>query len=196
MPGTCPLMSISSFSFPTAIRFGAGARKEVAQHLRDRGFTRPLIVTDKALGALPMPTFGSVAQGIEVCASCGVLGATTLQVSLVARGLDEGNSIKPLLLSATASPAWIEVSVVGLKAQPGESAISVTWLTAAVVSHWLSALAGSEHSAAVGSSKQPSARSVALSPISCTVFRLIPCNYDTFPSADTEILGKAASNRA
>ena len=42
-------MSITSFSFPTAIRFGAGARKEVAQHLLEQGFRRPLIVTDKAL---------------------------------------------------------------------------------------------------------------------------------------------------
>ena len=30
-------MSISGFSFPTAIRFGAGARKEVGEHLKGRG---------------------------------------------------------------------------------------------------------------------------------------------------------------
>ena len=47
-------MSITSFSFPTAIQFGAGARKLVAQHLLDQGLKRPLIVTDKALGALPV----------------------------------------------------------------------------------------------------------------------------------------------
>ena len=45
-------MSLSNFSFPTAIAFGAGARKEVAAHLKDRGLKRPLIVTDKALAAL------------------------------------------------------------------------------------------------------------------------------------------------
>ena len=43
------IMSITGFSFPTAIRFGPGARKEVAQHLREQGCKRPLIVTDKAL---------------------------------------------------------------------------------------------------------------------------------------------------
>jgi hypothetical protein len=47
-------MSISNFSFPTAIQFGAGARKEVAEHLQGSGCKRPLIVTDKALGALPV----------------------------------------------------------------------------------------------------------------------------------------------
>jgi alcohol dehydrogenase class IV len=47
-------MSITSFSFPTPIKFGAGARKLVAQHLLDQGLKRPLIVTDKALGALPV----------------------------------------------------------------------------------------------------------------------------------------------
>jgi 3-methylcrotonyl-CoA carboxylase beta subunit len=47
-------MSITSFSFPTPIRFGAGARKLVAAHLQEQGFKRPLIVTDRALGALPV----------------------------------------------------------------------------------------------------------------------------------------------
>jgi alcohol dehydrogenase class IV len=47
-------MSIASFSFPTPIRFGAGARKEVAQHLIEQGFKRPLLVTDKSLAALPV----------------------------------------------------------------------------------------------------------------------------------------------
>ena len=39
-------MSISSFAFPTAIRLGAGARKEVGKHLQSQGLKRPLIVTD------------------------------------------------------------------------------------------------------------------------------------------------------
>jgi alcohol dehydrogenase class IV len=47
-------MSITSFSFPTPIRFGAGARKLVAAHLLEQGLKRPLIVTDRALGALPV----------------------------------------------------------------------------------------------------------------------------------------------
>ncbi len=47
-------MSTTNFSFPTAIRFGAGARKQVAETLLAAGCKRPLIVTDKALGALPV----------------------------------------------------------------------------------------------------------------------------------------------
>ena len=49
-------MSITRFSFPTAIVFGAGARKLVAEHLREQGLQRPLIVTDRALAALPLMT--------------------------------------------------------------------------------------------------------------------------------------------
>ena len=33
-------MSINSFSFPTPIRFGAGARKQVAAHLLEQGLKR------------------------------------------------------------------------------------------------------------------------------------------------------------
>jgi len=44
-------MTITRFAFPTAIAFGVGARKHVAAHLLERGFRRPLIVTDRALAA-------------------------------------------------------------------------------------------------------------------------------------------------
>jgi alcohol dehydrogenase class IV len=47
-------MSLANFSFPTAIQFGPGARKEVQGHLREQGLARPLIVTDRALAALPV----------------------------------------------------------------------------------------------------------------------------------------------
>ena len=47
-------MTITRFAFPTTIHFGAGARTLVAGHLRDAGCRRPLIVTDRALGALPV----------------------------------------------------------------------------------------------------------------------------------------------
>jgi hypothetical protein len=71
-------MSISGFSFPTAIRFGAGARKEVAEHLRSRGLRRPLIATDKALAALPvLAEFRSLLQGLDVAVYSGVFGNPT-----------------------------------------------------------------------------------------------------------------------
>jgi alcohol dehydrogenase class IV len=71
-------MSITNFSFPTAIRFGAGARKLVAQHLKDQGLKRPLIVTDKALAALPvLAEFKSHLEGLDVAVFGGVFGNPT-----------------------------------------------------------------------------------------------------------------------
>lgn len=71
-------MSINGFSFPTAIRFGAGARKEVAAHLQAQGLKRPLIVTDRALGALPvLAEFRTHLQGLEVAVFSGVHGNPT-----------------------------------------------------------------------------------------------------------------------
>ncbi|HZV92166.1 MAG TPA: iron-containing alcohol dehydrogenase, partial [Caldimonas sp.] len=47
-------MTLHHFSFPTAIEFGAGARRSVAPHLAERGVARPLVVTDRGLAALPL----------------------------------------------------------------------------------------------------------------------------------------------
>ena len=71
-------MSISSFSFPTAIKFGVGARKLVAAHLLEQGYKRPLIVTDKALGMLPvLADFKAELAGLEVAVYSGVFGNPT-----------------------------------------------------------------------------------------------------------------------
>ena len=71
-------MSISSFSFPTAIKFGIGARKLVAPHLLEQGCKRPLIVTDKALGALPLLVdFKAEIAGFDVAVYSGVFGNPT-----------------------------------------------------------------------------------------------------------------------
>ncbi|MES2937543.1 MAG: iron-containing alcohol dehydrogenase [Pseudomonadota bacterium] len=71
-------MSLSSFAFPTAIRFGPGARKEVGPHLREHGLKRPLIVTDKALAALPvLAEFKTHLQGLDVAVFGGVFGNPT-----------------------------------------------------------------------------------------------------------------------
>jgi len=72
---TALMPAISRFSFPTAIAFGAGARKLVAEHLREQGLARPLIVTDRALGALPMTAeFKSHLGGLKVAVFDGVFG--------------------------------------------------------------------------------------------------------------------------
>jgi hypothetical protein len=71
-------MSITHFSFPTSIKFGPGARKLVAAHLIEAGCKRPLIVTDKALGALPVLTeFLTHLQGLDVAVFSGVFGNPT-----------------------------------------------------------------------------------------------------------------------
>jgi hypothetical protein len=70
--------TITRFAFPTAIHFGAGARKLVAAHLREQGIERPLIVTDRALAALPvLAEFRSHLPGLEVAVFDGVFGNPT-----------------------------------------------------------------------------------------------------------------------
>ncbi|NML86306.1 iron-containing alcohol dehydrogenase [Polaromonas sp.] len=71
-------MSISHFSFPTSIRFGAGARKLVAAQLLEAGCRRPLIVTDRALAALPvLAEFRTHLAGLEVAVFPDVFGNPT-----------------------------------------------------------------------------------------------------------------------
>jgi hypothetical protein len=73
-------MTITKFSFPTTIHFGAGARKLAGPHLREQGLKRPLIVTDRGLAALPL-----IAQmqaelagaGLDVAVYGGVFGNPT-----------------------------------------------------------------------------------------------------------------------
>ena len=47
-------MTIHRFAFPTAIHFGAGARRLVAEHLAAQGLERPLVVTDRGIAPLPL----------------------------------------------------------------------------------------------------------------------------------------------
>jgi hypothetical protein len=71
-------MTITNFSFPTPIQFGAGVRKRVGAHLIEQGCKRPLIVTDKALGALPvLAEFQSHLGGLDVAVFSGVFGNPT-----------------------------------------------------------------------------------------------------------------------
>lgn len=45
-------MSIYQYNFPTTIRVGAGASKELGDYLKNQGLSRPLIVTDPVVGEL------------------------------------------------------------------------------------------------------------------------------------------------
>ncbi|MEP7317398.1 MAG: iron-containing alcohol dehydrogenase [Panacibacter sp.] len=44
--------TIRQYNFPTVIRFGAGAVKELPEHLLAKGFSRPLLVTDPMVAGL------------------------------------------------------------------------------------------------------------------------------------------------
>ncbi len=44
----------ANWSYPTAMKFGAGRIAELAEHCRAAGIARPLLVTDKALARLPI----------------------------------------------------------------------------------------------------------------------------------------------
>ncbi|WP_134679193.1 iron-containing alcohol dehydrogenase [Paracoccus ravus] len=44
----------ANWSYPTAVKFGAGRIAELAEQCRATGIARPLLVTDKALAALPI----------------------------------------------------------------------------------------------------------------------------------------------
>ncbi len=71
------LMTISQFSYPTSIYFGEGASKKIPEHFRALGLKRPLVVTDRDLGALPVfETFmkGLKAGGLEPHAYLGIFG--------------------------------------------------------------------------------------------------------------------------
>ena len=71
-------MTITRFAFPTAIHFGPGARTLVGAHLLEQGLKRPLIVTDRALAALPLlAEFKTHLAGLEVGVFAGVHGNPT-----------------------------------------------------------------------------------------------------------------------
>ena len=68
-------MTIERFAFPTAIHFGPGARKLVAEHLRAHGLTRPLIVTDRGIAPLPLlATFIAHLHGLDAAVYSGIWG--------------------------------------------------------------------------------------------------------------------------
>ncbi|HEX7156342.1 MAG TPA: iron-containing alcohol dehydrogenase [Burkholderiaceae bacterium] len=79
-------MTISRFSFPTSIVFGAGSSRLVGDHLREQGLRRPLIVTDGALSGLSvLAEFRSaLGPGLEIEVFAKVFGNPT--ASQVAAG--------------------------------------------------------------------------------------------------------------
>ena len=69
---------IHRFAFPTTIHFGAGARKLVADHLKTHNVARPLVVTDRALSALPVfKAFLRELPGLDVAVFAEIWGNPT-----------------------------------------------------------------------------------------------------------------------
>lgn len=64
-----------NWSYPTAVKFGAGRIAELADHCRAAGITRPLLVTDRALADLPI-----TAQALEILDAAGLGRAVFSQV--------------------------------------------------------------------------------------------------------------------
>ena len=120
-------MTLSSFSFPTAIQFGPGARKEVAGHLRERGLKRPLIVTDKALAALPvLADFQWLLRELDVAVFSGVFGNPT--ASQVMAGAEAYKAHKADCVIGFGGGAALDVAkVVGLAATHPGNIIEYAW---------------------------------------------------------------------
>lgn len=120
-------MSLANFSFPTAIAFGPGARKEVRQHLLDQGLRRPLIVTDKALAALPvLAEFRSHLEGLEVAVYGGVAGNPT--ASQVMAGAEAFRAHRADCVIGFGGGAALDVAkVVGLAATHEGDIIEYAW---------------------------------------------------------------------
>ena len=80
-------MSITRFSFPTDIQFGAGASRNVGDHLREHGLVRPIVVTDKGLAALPvLKNFvANLGTGLDWHLFAGVQGNPTASQAILGR---------------------------------------------------------------------------------------------------------------
>ncbi len=120
-------MSITNFSFPTAIKFGAGARKLVAAHLMEAGCKRPLIVTDKALGALPvLAEFQTHLAGLDVAVFSGVFGNPTC--SQVMDGADAYKAHQADCVIGFGGGAALDVAkVVGIAATHEGDILEYVW---------------------------------------------------------------------
>ncbi len=77
----------ANWSYPTAIRMGAGRLAELAEACAAAGMKRPLLVTDPGLSGLPM-----IARAVEICraAGLGVAVFDKVQANPIDRNVEDG----------------------------------------------------------------------------------------------------------
>ena len=120
-------MSITRFAFPTPIHFGAGARKLVAAHLQDAGCQRPLIVTDRALAALPvLAEFRAHLAPLQVAVFDGVHGNPTCAMVMAGAAAFKAHGADSVI--GFGGGAALDVAkVVGLMAAHDGDVIEYAW---------------------------------------------------------------------
>ena len=122
-------MSITEFSFPTTIHFGAGARSLAGPHLAERGFKRPVIVTDRGLAALPLVAELKAlleAAGLTALVYGGVFGNPT--ADQVTGGAAAYNLHEADCVVGVGGGAALDVAkVVGLMATHPGNVIEYAW---------------------------------------------------------------------
>ncbi len=76
-----------NWNYPTAIRFGVGRIRELGEACQSLGITRPLLVTDPGLAALPM-----ISEAVDCCHAAG-LGCSVfsdIKANPVGQNVDDG----------------------------------------------------------------------------------------------------------
>jgi alcohol dehydrogenase class IV len=78
-----------NWSYPTAVKFGAGRIKELADHCKAVGMKKPLLVTDKALASLPI-----TAQALAILDGAGLGHAVFSEVDPNPNEMNMADGIK------------------------------------------------------------------------------------------------------
>lgn len=76
-----------NWNYPTAIRFGVGRISELGEACKSLGITRPLLVTDPGLAALPM-----ISEAVENCRAVGLSCSvfSDIKANPVGQNVDDG----------------------------------------------------------------------------------------------------------
>ncbi len=85
-----PVSLAGNWNYPTAIRFGAGRIKELAEACGAAGIARPLLVTDPGLSKLPM-----IGAAVELCrkAGLGIDKFDGVKSNPVAKNVEDGLAV-------------------------------------------------------------------------------------------------------